>query len=74
MSTPRRLLVCLDSNLLPSPSSVSFWSKKALAKQNGTNGPELDDATRQRAESCFYQYYQLNSEPDMNAQGPASYN
>ncbi len=44
------------------------------SKLNGTSPPELDDATRQRAESHFYNYYQLHVDPDPNAQGQAPYN
>lgn len=34
---------------------------------------ELDEASRQKAELRFFNYYQLYIEPDPNAQGPASF-
>lgn len=34
---------------------------------------ELDEATRQNAERRYFSYYELNAEPDSNAQGPAEF-
>jgi pre-mRNA-processing factor 39 len=36
--------------------------------------PELDEATRLKAEGRFFSYYQLQGEPDAAAQGPIPFN
>jgi pre-mRNA-processing factor 39 len=42
-------------------------------KENGSAAGELDEAARRKAETRFYSYYQLFTDPDPNAQGPASF-
>lgn len=54
-----------------SPQSVSILSK--AGKEIDTALPELDEASRLKAESRFFSYYQLQREPDANAQGPAPF-
>ncbi|KAK0631701.1 hypothetical protein B0T14DRAFT_8293 [Immersiella caudata] len=57
------------------PQSISAVGKGALrVKENGAPLGELDDADRSKAESRYFSYYQLHTEPDSNAQGPASFN
>lgn len=55
-----------------SPQSVSILSK--AGKENGAALPELDEASRLKAESRFFSYYQLQRQPDADAQGPAPFN
>ena len=58
-----------------SPHSVLFHTRAQLGgKENGVALGELDDATRQKAEGRFYSYYELHSDPDPTAQGPAPFN
>ncbi|KAK0617880.1 hypothetical protein B0T17DRAFT_314168 [Bombardia bombarda] len=58
------------------PHSVAV----AKANKKGSNGiaptplGELDEATRVKAGSRFYSYYQLHTDPDPNAQGSAPFN
>jgi pre-mRNA-processing factor 39 len=61
-----------DANWKYSPQSVSPITKAKLSKE-GAGLPELDEATRVKAERTFYNYYQLHMDPDPNAQGPASF-
>jgi pre-mRNA-processing factor 39 len=46
---------------------------KAKHNKEGAGLPELDEATRPKAERRFYNYYELNVDPDPNAQGPANF-
>ncbi|KAL2017891.1 hypothetical protein VTK56DRAFT_1547 [Thermocarpiscus australiensis] len=55
------------------PQSVSPITKAKHTKEFG-GLPELDEATRLKAERRFYNYYELHTDPDPNAQGPASFN
>ncbi|KAK3383216.1 hypothetical protein B0T24DRAFT_519426 [Lasiosphaeria ovina] len=56
------------------PQSISTITKAKLSKDsNGLPVGELDDATRLKAESRFYNYYELHMDPDPNAQGNASF-
>ncbi|KAH6634363.1 hypothetical protein B0J18DRAFT_415983 [Chaetomium sp. MPI-SDFR-AT-0129] len=54
------------------PQSVSVITKAKQSKE-GAGLPELDEATRAKAERRFYSYYELHTDPDPNAQGPASF-
>ena len=64
----------LDANVRLSPQSVSAVAKADHgSKENGVAAGELDEATRPKAESRFYSYYQLYMDPDPNAQGPATF-
>ncbi|KAJ4297135.1 hypothetical protein N0V88_004053 [Collariella sp. IMI 366227] len=54
------------------PPSVSLITKAKLSKE-GSGIPELDEATRAKAERRFYNYYELHTDPDPDAQGPASF-
>ncbi len=57
------------------PQSVSAISKaKPGAKENGVAFGELDESSLLKAESRFFSYYQLHTDPDPNAQGNASFN
>lgn len=58
--------------MLCSPQSVSTLSQ--ASKENGAALGELDEATRLKAESRFFSYYQLQRDPDPDAQGPAPFN
>ena len=64
-----------NANLRCSPQSVSTVAKLKLgSKENGVVLGEIDEASRTRAESRFFSYYQLHVDADPNAQGPASFN
>lgn len=64
-----------DANPHCSPQSVSTAAKlKTGGKENGVVLGEIDEASRARAESRFFSYFQLHVDPDPNAQGPASFN
>ncbi|KAK3942741.1 hypothetical protein QBC46DRAFT_406051 [Diplogelasinospora grovesii] len=53
---------------------VSIAAKAKLSgKENGVALGELDDAVRQKAEGRYYSYYELYIDPDMAAQGPATF-
>ncbi|KAL2154856.1 hypothetical protein VTH82DRAFT_3532 [Thermothelomyces myriococcoides] len=54
------------------PQSISPITKAKLSK-DAAGLPGLDEATRIKAERRFYNYYQLHTDPDPNAQGPASF-
>ncbi|KAK3394138.1 hypothetical protein B0H63DRAFT_460151 [Podospora didyma] len=56
------------------PQSVSDITKAKLGGENGFAIGELDEASRIKAESRFYNYYELFIDPDPNAQGPANFN
>jgi pre-mRNA-processing factor 39 len=55
------------------PQSVSILSKSGAGKENGAIPGELDEASRLKAESRFFSYYQLQRDPDPDAQGPAPF-
>ncbi|KAK0667589.1 hypothetical protein QBC41DRAFT_278596 [Cercophora samala] len=55
------------------PPSVSLAAKSKDGKENGVV-PELDPASRLKAEGRFYNYYELHADPDENAQGLADFN
>ncbi|KAK4181657.1 hypothetical protein QBC36DRAFT_317573 [Triangularia setosa] len=55
------------------PRSVSLAAKAKDSKENGVV-LELDSASRLKAESRFYNYYELHADPDENAQGLADFN
>ncbi|KAK4162165.1 hypothetical protein QBC43DRAFT_322502 [Cladorrhinum sp. PSN259] len=55
------------------PQSISYAARAQQGKEIG-NMQELDDATRLKAESHFYSFWQLHRDPDPNAQGQASFN
>ncbi|KAK3355028.1 hypothetical protein B0H65DRAFT_535788 [Neurospora tetraspora] len=66
--------LALDRELY-GPQSISVITKAKLGgKENGVAMGELDEPTRQKAETRFYSFYQLHMDPDPNAQGPASFN
>jgi pre-mRNA-processing factor 39 len=54
------------------PQSVSQITKAKQSKDS-SGVPELDEATRLKAEKRFYAYYELHMDPNPNAQGPASF-
>lgn len=54
------------------PQSVSVITKAKQSKES-SGTPELDEATRFKAERRFYSFYELHMDPDPNAQGPASF-
>jgi pre-mRNA-processing factor 39 len=54
------------------PQSVSIITKAKQSKES-VGLPALDDATRPKAERRFYNYYELHTDPDPNAQGPANF-
>ncbi|KAL2271162.1 hypothetical protein VTJ83DRAFT_533 [Remersonia thermophila] len=54
------------------PQSVSPITKAKLSK-DGAGLPELDEATRSKAERRFPAFYELYVDPDPSAQGPASF-
>lgn len=61
-----------DTNREHSPQSVSLITKAKQSKDAaGVAG--LDEATRIKAERRFYNYYELHTDPDPNAQGPADF-
>jgi len=66
--------MAVDRDLFGPQSTSAIAKSKLGARENGAPLVELDDATRSKAESRFYSYYQLHMEPDPNAQGPASFN
>lgn len=55
------------------PQSISVLSPAQAGKENGIPPAELDEATREKAESRFFSYYQVHVDPELNAQGPASF-
>jgi pre-mRNA-processing factor 39 len=55
-----------------SPQSVSPITKAKVAKDSA-GLPELDEATRSKAERRYPNYYELYVDPDPSAQGPASF-
>lgn len=58
-----------------SPSSVAAASAlQAEAKENGAAGPELDEASRRKAESSMFFFYEVHMEPDAATQGLADFN
>jgi len=65
----------INTNNACRPQSIStvVGKSKLGAKENGIPLGELDDATRLKAESRFFSYYQLHMDPDPNAQGPANF-
>ncbi|KAF3769057.1 hypothetical protein M406DRAFT_287119 [Cryphonectria parasitica EP155] len=54
------------------PASIS--KDKFSAKDNGTPVGELDEASRINAETRYFSYYELYSEPDPKATGIADFN
>ncbi|EQK98644.1 mRNA splicing protein (Prp39) [Ophiocordyceps sinensis CO18] len=57
------------------PSSVTAASaSQAGAKENGAAGPELDEASKHKAESKMSFFYEAHMEPDAAMQGPADFN
>jgi pre-mRNA-processing factor 39 len=54
------------------PQSVSLITKAKQSKESA-GLPALDDATRPKAERRFYNYFELHTDPDPNAQGPANF-
>lgn len=54
---------------------MSIFSKvKAASKDDAATLPELDESTLRKAESRFYNFWQLYDDPDPAAQGPAPFN
>ena len=43
-------------------------------KENGNSSGELDDASKPRAEARYLSFFELHSEPQADAQGPADFN
>ncbi|ROW16163.1 hypothetical protein VPNG_01863 [Cytospora leucostoma] len=52
---------------------VSISKDKFAAKENGLPLSELDEATRQKAEARYFSYYELYTDPDPKAAGPADF-
>jgi pre-mRNA-processing factor 39 len=52
---------------------VSISKDKFAAKDNGLPVGELDEATREKAEARYYNYYELYADPDPKATGPADF-
>lgn len=46
---------------------------KFAAKDNGIPLGELDEDTRQKAETRYFSYYELYADPDPKATGPADF-
>lgn len=65
--------MAVDRELFGPQSILTVGKSKLGGKENGVPLGELDDATRPKAESRFFSYYQLHMEPDPNAQGPANF-
>ncbi|KAJ9157863.1 Pre-mRNA-processing factor 39 [Pleurostoma richardsiae] len=63
----------IDRELFGPPSVSALSKARAGSKENGLALGELDEATRQKAESRYYSFYELYADPDPNAQGPATY-
>jgi pre-mRNA-processing factor 39 len=47
---------------------------KSNAKENGLQPGELDEASKLKAEAHYYSYYMLETDPDQEAQGNATFN
>lgn len=57
-----------------SPSSISVLSRaKHRAKENGIAPSDMDEATRQKAEAKYLNYYELYQEANPDAQGVAPF-
>ncbi|EHA58311.1 pre-mRNA-processing factor 39 [Pyricularia oryzae 70-15] len=54
------------------PTSISLAGK--AGKENGAAAPEVDEATRLKAEARHYSFYQLHAEPGHEEQGTAMFN
>ncbi len=52
---------------------MAITKPKADEKENGALVGELDEATRQKAEARYFNYYELYADPDPSAQGPATF-
>lgn len=52
---------------------MSISKDKFAAKENGLPLGELDEATRQIAEARYFSYYELYTDPDPKATGPADF-
>jgi len=44
-----------------------------VGKDGGPPLEELDETARQKAETRFFSFYELNTETDAEAQGPAGF-
>lgn len=57
------------------PPSVAKVSKsESGARENGVHRSELDETSRQKAEARHLSFFELHTEPDAEAQGPADFN
>lgn len=56
------------------PPSIATVSKVGTgAKENGASRGELDEAAKQKAEARHLRFFELHTEPDNDAQGPADF-
>ncbi|KAL2207257.1 mRNA splicing protein [Sarocladium strictum] len=64
-----------DCQIFGSPGAVAKMAARQPPKENGAAARgELDEASKPKAEARYLSFYELHSEPQADAQGPADFN